>query len=75
LPTRGAGNPCGVPAATDAHRWVRCGLCGVRIGAYEPLLILLDGGALVRTSLVVSPDPASRGLVFHAACDGASDSG
>jgi len=50
----------------------RCGLCGDRIGIYEPLVILLRGGELVRTSLAVSPHPERRGFVFHAACDAPS---
>ena len=46
----------------------RCPLCGDRIGAYEPLAVLLPEGIVLRGGLTALREHLKHGLVHHAAC-------
>jgi hypothetical protein len=53
----------------DPAASARCERCGDVIGVYEPMVLVCpEGGWSLRTSLVVTPDAAARGLAFHADC-------
>jgi hypothetical protein len=45
-----------------------CPVCGERIGAYEPLALLLPGGAVLRGGLLSLRDQLAQGLLHHEAC-------
>jgi len=53
----------------DPAARLRCERCGDVIGVYEPMvLVSLEGGWSLRTSLVATPDAAARGLAYHPDC-------
>ena len=59
------------PAASPWRGW-RCGICGERIGVYEPL-VHVTGEGPVRTSLAAEPALAElpdtdAACLFHADC-------
>ncbi len=66
---------CGLLHASPVEResWItddplRCQVCGVRIGVYEPLTVRVDG--LVRTTAMAA-DPSLSALIgehYHRAC-------
>jgi hypothetical protein len=45
-----------------------CPVCGERIGAYEPLVLMLPGGIVLRGGLSALREHLARGLVHHKAC-------
>ena len=49
------------------HRY-HCAECGSRVGAYEPLAVEYDGGAVERTSWLNVPIERRPTRVWHAMC-------
>jgi hypothetical protein len=59
-------------AAGSNEPFERCRVCGDRIGAYEPLAVVLPGGTVLRGGLMALRKQVGAGIVHHAACfDGA----
>jgi hypothetical protein len=54
-----------------------CGLCGDRIGVYEPIWLALDDGTLVASALLNLDDHRAAihgdSQLFHIGCVGQSD--
>ena len=45
-----------------------CPLCGERIGAYEPLALLLPSGIVLRGGLLALRGQLAEGQLHHGAC-------